>query len=144
MNELLEQLQEDELTHLIVARRPETAAVIYFPPPEAPLAAQRAWLSVMSRLPATARISISMAVLSQIQKMAGVSGAEPADVWQSRIEETLASIESYQSIVREMKEAFEVGQQRIKSNHASVVGTVQRIRDGYAELQQALHEHRVR
>ncbi|WP_346353764.1 hypothetical protein [Azotosporobacter soli] len=143
MQELFEELNEDELTHLIVTKRTDADITIYFPPPKAPLAAQRAWLSVVSQLPATARISINMGLLNHLQKLAGVSGAEPSDVWWNRIDAAMDSIESYQTIVQEMQEAFELGQGRIKSDHISVITTVQNIRGGYEALQKALGEYRV-
>ncbi len=139
----LKELDEEERNHLIVTTRPEADITIYFPPPAAPLAAQRAWLSVVAGLPATVRISISMGVLRHLQKMAGVSGAEPSGEWHERIETALTEIGSYQAAVREMQEAFEEGQSRIKSQHLSVVNTVQNIRNGYAALQKALGDNSV-
>ena len=138
---ILQELDEEELNHLIVTKRPEADITIYFPPPAAPLAVQRAWLSVMSGLPATVRISISMGVLRHLQQLAGVSGAEPSGEWHERIETALAEIESYQSVVREMQDAFEEGQSRIRSQHLSVINTVQHIRSGYEALQKALGDY---
>ena len=143
MQDALKELNQEELSHLIVTTRPEADITVYFPPQEAPLAAQRAWLSVVSSLSPTVRISIGMGVLKHIQKLAGVSGSEPTGEWHERIEHALATIDSYQDAVGAMKEAFEEGQGKIKTNHLSVITTVNHIRSGYEALQKALGEYRV-